>query len=58
MKTFIWVNLYAILVGIGGYIGGLMTGGVVKIIANDIWIIVKGSVLTIAEVFRKIFGRQ
>lgn len=54
MKTFIWV----ILVGIGGYIGGLMTGGVVKIIADDIWILVKGSVLTIVEVFRKIFGRQ
>lgn len=54
MKTFLWVT---ILVSIA-YIGGLMTGGVVKIIADDIWILVKGSVLTMIEVFRKMFGRR
>lgn len=57
MKTFILVNLYAILVGIGCYVGGILTGGVVRIIVEDIWILVKGSVLTILEVFKKIFGR-
>lgn len=58
MKTFLWVNLYAILVGTGCYIGGVLTGGVIRTIVEDIWILIKGSVLTIAEVLGKIFGRQ
>lgn len=57
MKTFLWVNLYAILVGIGGYIGGVMTGGVVKIMIKDIWEFTKSFafVRTILAIFK---GRQ
>lgn len=58
MKTFILVNLYAILVGIGGYVAGVLTGGVVKIIIEDLWILIQGSVLPIVKVLRKFFGGQ
>lgn len=54
MKTFLWVNLYAILVGIGGYIGGVLTGGVVKIMIKDTWELAKSFafVRTILAIFR------
>ena len=58
MKTFILVNLYAILVGITGYVAGVLTGGVVRVIVEDIWVLVKGSVLLLIDVLGRIFRRR
>lgn len=58
MKTFLLVNIYAILVGIISYVAGVLTGGVVRIIVEDIWVLLKGSVSLLIEVLGKIFGRR
>lgn len=58
MKTFILVNIYAILVGIISYVAGVLTSGVVRIIVEDIWVLLKGSVSLLIEVLGKIFGRR
>ena len=58
MRTFVLVNLYAILVGISCYVAGVLTGGVVRIIVEDIWVLFKGSVSLLIEVLGKLFGRQ
>lgn len=58
MKTFLWVNAYAILVGISCYAAGVLTGGVVRILVEDSWTLVKDSILIIIETFGKIFGRR
>lgn len=56
MKTFILVNIYAILVGIISYVAGVLTSGVVRIIVEDIWVLLKGSTLLLIEVLGRIFG--
>lgn len=58
MKTFLLVNIYAILVGIISYVAGVLTGGVVRVIVEDIWVLVKGSVLLLIEVLGRIFRRR
>lgn len=58
MKSFILVNLYIILICIGGYVLGVLTGKEVRILAADLWILIQGLVLPIVKVFRKLFGGQ
>lgn len=58
MRTFILVNLHIILICLGGYILGVLTGKEVRILATDLWVLIQGLVLPIVKVFRKLFGGQ